>query len=98
MNQTQNIRNVVYGVLVVLVLILLGVVSYSFYSGQTVEPLVQVQNVKVGGVDAVTVSSPFEMDVLNSAAFKNLNRSLFDANKVPVKVPETRGKANLFGS
>ncbi|MDO8512705.1 MAG: hypothetical protein Q7S57_05505 [bacterium] len=94
---SQNIRVVAYSAVGVLVLVLVGIVSYIYLSGRQPAGLQQVARLNVGGVSSNEANSPFNVAVLNSGAYKALDKSLLDADKLPVKVPENRGKANLFG-
>lgn len=94
---TQNIRVIVYSVVGALVLILAGAVTYLYLSGRQPIGQQQVARINVGGVSATDANNPFNVGVLNSDAYKALDRSVVDTNKLPVKVPENRGKANLFG-
>ena len=94
---SQNIKITVYSVVGVLVLVLIGVVGYLYLSGRQPVGLQQVARLNVGGVSSTEANRPFNVSVLSSGAYKNLDRSLLDANKLPVRVPENRGKANLFG-
>jgi len=94
---SQNIRVIAYSAVGVLGLLLVGVVGYLYLSSRQPFTVQQVARLNVGGVSSNEASSPFNVSVLNSGAYKALDKSLVDADKLPVKVPENRGKANLFG-
>jgi hypothetical protein len=97
MNSPKNIRIVAYSVVGVLVVVLIIILAYAYYPSSKGEGSAQVQHIKVGGVSSTEASNPFNVDVLSEKAYQKLNRSLLDAKKLPVSVPENRGKANLFG-
>ena len=94
---SQNIRVVAYSVVGVLVLILVGIVSYLYLSSKQPTLVQQTARLNVGGVSSNEANNPFNVSVLNSGAYKALDKSLVNNDKLPVKVPENRGKANLFG-
>lgn len=94
---SQNIRITAYSAVGVLVLVLIGIVSYLYLSGRQPAVVQQATRLNVGGVSSNEANSPLNVSVLNSGAYKALDKSLLDADKLPVKVPENRGKANLFG-
>jgi len=98
MNSTKNVRVIAYSTIGVLVVVLIIVLAYAFYpSSRKSEGVSPVQHIKIGGVSPVEAGSPFNVDVLSEKAYQSLDRSLLDAQKLPVNVPENRGKANLFG-
>jgi len=98
MNSTKNVRVVAYAAIGVLIVVLIIVLAYAYYPSSKVSiSIAPVQHLKIGGVSPVEANSPFNVGVLNEKAYKNLNRSLLDEGKLPVNVPENRGKANLFG-
>lgn len=94
---SQNIRISVYSVLGAMVVILIGITSYLYLSGSRPSTVGQTTRLNIGGVSSVEANNPFNVGVLNSQAYKKLDKSLLEADKLPVKVPENRGKANLFG-
>jgi hypothetical protein len=98
MNSTKNIRVIAYSTVGVLVVVLIIVLAYAYYpSMKKTSDIVPVQHIKIGGVSPVEANSPFNVGILNEKSYKNLNRSLLESGKLPVNVPENRGKANLFG-
>lgn len=97
MSSTKNIRVIAYCAIGVLVFILIGVLAYLYYPNVNKSAdTSQIRHIKVGGVSSVEANNPFNVNVLSEKAYKNLSRVLLDANKIPVKVPENRGKVNLF--
>jgi hypothetical protein len=98
MSSTKNIRVIAYSTIGVLVVVLIIVLAYAYYpSIKKSADIIPVQHIKIGGVSPMEANSPFNVDILNDKAYKNLNRTLLDTQKLPVGVPENRGKANLFG-
>jgi len=93
----QNIRVTVYSIVGVVGLVLVCAVGYLYFSGKQPIGVQQAMPLNIGGVSSAEANSPFKVGVLGSSAYKGLDRSLLDAGKLPVKVPENRGKANLFG-
>jgi len=97
MNSPKNVRVVAYSVIGVLVVVLIIVLAYAYYPSKSESNSVtQVQHMKIGGISSAEANSPFNVEVFSEKAYKNLNRSLLESNRLPVGVPENRGKANLF--
>lgn len=98
MNSSKNVRVIAYSTIGVLVVVLIIVLAYAYYpnAGKSGD-ISPAQHIKIGGVSPVEAGSPFNVDVLSEKTYKSLDRSLLDAQKLPVNVPENRGKANLFG-
>jgi hypothetical protein len=94
---SQNIRIVAYSTVGVLVLVLVGIIGFVYLSGKQSLSTQQAVKLNVGGVSSNDANSPFNVSVLNSGAYKALDKTLMDSGRLPVKVPENRGKANLFG-
>jgi hypothetical protein len=98
MNSTKNVRIIAFSAIGVLVVVLILALAYAYYpnSGKSTD-VAPVQHIKIGGMSSIEAGKSFNVSVLNEQAYKNLNRSLLDSNKLPVDVPENRGKVNLFG-
>ncbi len=95
--ESKKIRTVVYGAVGLLAVVLLIIVAYVLFLNNQTPTFVPTQNVSIGGVSQTDASSPFNAAVLERSDYRNLNKSLMNDNKVPVNVPENRGKPNLFG-
>lgn len=94
---SQNLRVVAYSTLGVIVLILLVLITFLYFSGRQNNTVPVATRINIGGVSSSEANNPFNVSLLNSGAYKGLDRTLVEEGKIPVPVPQNRGKANLFG-
>lgn len=86
-----------YGLVGGLVVLFLGVLAYNQWlrAGPSEAPPARTA-VSVEGLPASVAARPLNTEVLRDPQYQALDRSLVDQGRLPVPVPATRGKANLF--
>lgn len=91
-------RLIAYAIIGVLLIVLVGILIYGqvFVGRQPAERTVPRAS-SVGGVSQREAVQPFDVRLLESPAYRALNRSLLEAGRLPVPPPPSRGKANPFG-
>ena len=90
-------RKIAYGIVGFLIVALVGVLVYSQLVGGEEEVTPREEVAKVGGLRSDDASKPFDVGILQDPQYTSLNRALLDAGRLPVPVPQSRGKPNLFG-
>ncbi len=94
----KRIRILAYGVVGVLALTLIAILGYGFTSTNFVaDQAFASKRVVLGGLRSEEAARAFDVSVLRHPVYVLLDRALFDAGRLPVPPPTTRGKVNLFG-
>lgn len=90
-------RKIAYSIVGFLVVALVGVLAYSQFIGARKDVVPRAAVARVGGLRSDEASQPFDVVVLQDPRYTSLNRALLDAGRLPVPVPQSRGKPNPFG-
>lgn len=97
LSQLSRPQRVAYGIIAVLAVLFLGVLVYiGILRGGEQAPTAGTAPVQVGGLRPEVAAKGFEVKVLTDPRYTELNTGLFDAGRVPVPPPSSRGKPNLF--
>ncbi len=89
-------QKISYGIIAVLAVAFIGVLSYLQLQGPDRSAPLQERPLNVGGLNAAEARQAFDVGILSDERYRSLDHSLFDAGRLPVPVPQARGKPNLF--
>lgn len=95
--QLSRPQRVAYGIIAVLAVLFLGLLVYlGILRGGEQAPTTGGTPVSVSGLRPEVAAKGFDVKVLSDPRYTELNTGLFDAGRVPVQAPASRGKPNLF--
>lgn len=93
-SRSQKVAYTIVAVLAVVFLLVLIVLQAQRGEG-TSAPTTSVPKA-VQGLQPGVAAKAFEVGILSDERYKALDKSLFEAGRVPVPVPAGRGKPSLF--
>lgn len=89
-------QKISYSIVAVLAAVFLLVLVYLQVQRGNEQVPKAAEPVAVGGLSPEAAAKAFDVGILSDSRYKALDASLFDAGRVPVPVPQSRGKPNLF--
>lgn len=89
-------QKVSYGIIAALVAVFLAILVYLQFQRGSEEIPTPRKPAAVEGLSPAEAAKAFDVGILSDARYKALDSSLFDVGRVPVVVPQARGKPNLF--